>query len=78
MSWLNNSRLRQHLQAQGDVLLPARVRQFSQAALAQMLEISPSYLNQIEHDVRPLTVPVLPAIPVPQAARERAHAVVRW
>ena len=43
----------------------ARVRQlrsergFSQAALAQMLEISPSYLNQIEHDVRPLTVSVL-------------------
>ncbi|MCK5753265.1 MAG: helix-turn-helix transcriptional regulator, partial [Mycobacterium sp.] len=39
----------------------ARVRQlrsergFSQAALAQMLDISPSYLNQIEHDVRPLT-----------------------
>ena len=24
-----------------------------------MLEISPSYLNQIEHDVRPLTVAVL-------------------
>ncbi|WP_066902755.1 acetate metabolism transcriptional regulator RamB [Mycolicibacterium houstonense] len=43
----------------------ARVRQLrserglSQAALAQMLEISPSYLNQIEHDVRPLTVAVL-------------------
>ena len=43
----------------------ARVRQlrnergFSQAALAQRLEISPSYLNQIEHDVRPLTVAVL-------------------
>ena len=43
----------------------ARLRQlrsergFSQAALAQMLEISPSYLNQIEHDVRPLTVAVL-------------------
>ncbi|OBH70539.1 Cro/Cl family transcriptional regulator [Mycobacterium mantenii] len=43
----------------------ARVRQlrnergFSQAALAEMLEISPSYLNQIEHDVRPLTVAVL-------------------
>jgi len=43
----------------------SRVRQlrkergFSQAALAAMLEISPSYLNQIEHDVRPLTVPVL-------------------
>ncbi|MGV0836674.1 acetate metabolism transcriptional regulator RamB [Mycolicibacterium thermoresistibile] len=43
----------------------SRVRQlrgergYSQAALAQMLDISPSYLNQIEHDVRPLTVPVL-------------------
>lgn len=43
----------------------ARVRQlrsergFSQAALAQLLEISPSYLNQIERDVRPLTVAVL-------------------
>lgn len=34
-------------------------RGFSQAALAHMLEISPSYLNQIEHDVRPLTVAVL-------------------
>lgn len=34
-------------------------RGISQAALAQMLEISPSYLNQIEHDVRPLTVAVL-------------------
>lgn len=43
----------------------ARLRQLrtergmSQAALAQTLEISASYLNQIEHDVRPLTVPVL-------------------
>ncbi|MGV0713914.1 acetate metabolism transcriptional regulator RamB [Mycolicibacterium sp. XJ662] len=43
----------------------SRVRQlrnergFSQAALAEMLKISPSYLNQIEHDVRPLTVAVL-------------------
>ena len=43
----------------------SRVRQLrnerglSQAALAQTLEISPSYLNQIEHDVRPLTVAVL-------------------
>src|SRR6478736_206915 len=34
-------------------------RAMSQAALAQKLEISASYLNQIEHDVRPLTVPVL-------------------
>ena len=31
----------------------------SQVALAQSLEISASYLNQIEHDVRPLSVPVL-------------------
>ncbi|OEU86922.1 Cro/Cl family transcriptional regulator [Streptomyces abyssalis] len=34
-------------------------RQLSQAALARLLEISPSYLNQMEHDSRPLTVPVL-------------------
>jgi predicted transcriptional regulator/transcriptional regulator with XRE-family HTH domain len=34
-------------------------RGFSQSALAQLLEISPSYLNQIEHDVRPLTTAVL-------------------
>src|SRR6478735_2175070 len=43
----------------------ARLRQLrnergmSQASLAKTLEISASYLNQIEHDVRPLTVPVL-------------------
>lgn len=43
----------------------ARVRQlrrerwFSQAALAELLGISPSYLNQIEHDARPLTAAVL-------------------
>jgi XRE family transcriptional regulator, fatty acid utilization regulator len=49
----------------GKTFVGSRVRQlrsergFSQAALAQMLEISPSYLNQIEHDVRPLTVAVL-------------------
>ncbi|MER5932537.1 short-chain fatty acyl-CoA regulator family protein [Streptomyces sp. NPDC002054] len=34
-------------------------RGISQAQLARMLEISPSYLNQMEHDSRPLTVPVL-------------------
>lgn len=34
-------------------------RGFSQAALARVLAISPSYLNQMEHDSRPLTVPVL-------------------
>ena len=38
---------------------PGDERGFSQAALAQMLEIPPSYLNQIEHDDRPLTVGVL-------------------
>jgi XRE family transcriptional regulator, fatty acid utilization regulator len=37
-------------------------RGFSQAALAHTLAISPSYLNQIEHDVRPLTVSVLARI----------------
>ncbi|WP_433065337.1 short-chain fatty acyl-CoA regulator family protein [Dactylosporangium sp. CS-033363] len=31
----------------------------SQTDLARHLAISPSYLNQIEHDVRPLTAPVL-------------------
>ncbi|WP_043818648.1 helix-turn-helix domain-containing protein, partial [Rubrivivax gelatinosus] len=31
----------------------------TQAALAQRLGLSPSYLNQIEHDQRPLSVPVL-------------------
>ncbi|OZD72547.1 XRE family transcriptional regulator [Rhodococcus sp. 05-340-1] len=34
-------------------------RSMSQVSLAQKLGISASYLNQIEHDVRPLTVPVL-------------------
>lgn len=34
-------------------------RQLTQAALARILAISPSYLNQMEHDARPLTVPVL-------------------
>ncbi|MFU0442525.1 short-chain fatty acyl-CoA regulator family protein [Streptomyces sp. BG2AG] len=34
-------------------------RGLSQAELARMLAISPSYLNQMEHDSRPLTVPVL-------------------
>ena len=31
----------------------------TQAAMATSLEISPSYLNQIENDQRPLTVQVL-------------------
>ncbi|OZM74183.1 Cro/Cl family transcriptional regulator [Amycolatopsis antarctica] len=34
-------------------------RSMSQADLARVLEISPSYLNQIEHNSRPLTVSVL-------------------
>ncbi len=34
-------------------------RGISQVALAKSLGISPSYLNQIEHNQRPLTVPVL-------------------
>ncbi|RAY11521.1 Cro/Cl family transcriptional regulator [Actinomadura craniellae] len=34
-------------------------RRLSQVDLAALLEISPSYLNQIEHNQRPLTVPVL-------------------
>lgn len=34
-------------------------RGLSQAALARLLSVSPSYLNQMEHDARPLTVAVL-------------------
>jgi predicted transcriptional regulator/DNA-binding XRE family transcriptional regulator len=34
-------------------------RKMTQAALAKALEISPSYLNQIERNQRPLTVPIL-------------------
>src|SRR5262245_36929903 len=34
-------------------------RGLSQVDLARLLAISPSYLNQMEHDNRPLTVPVL-------------------
>ncbi|MGF0167268.1 short-chain fatty acyl-CoA regulator family protein [Streptomyces koyangensis] len=34
-------------------------RGLNQADLAKILKISPSYLNQMEHDTRPLTVPVL-------------------
>lgn len=34
-------------------------RRMSQAEMARILAISPSYLNQLEHDARPLTVPVL-------------------
>lgn len=31
----------------------------TQAALAKSLDLSPSYLNQLERDQRPLTIPVL-------------------
>jgi predicted transcriptional regulator/DNA-binding XRE family transcriptional regulator len=34
-------------------------RQLTQVALAKALDISPSYLNQIERNQRPLTVPIL-------------------
>ena len=34
-------------------------RKLTQAALAKLLAISPSYLNQIERNQRPLTVPIL-------------------
>ena len=34
-------------------------RGLSQAALARELDLSPSYLNQLEHDARPMTVRVL-------------------
>lgn len=34
-------------------------KKLNQAALAALLEVSPSYLNQIENNQRPLTVPVL-------------------
>src|SRR3954452_20603178 len=34
-------------------------RALTQAALAKQLELSPSYLNQIENNQRPLTLPVL-------------------
>ncbi len=36
-----------------------RERDLSQASLAATLGLSASYVNQIEHDVRPLTLPVL-------------------
>ncbi|MFF2146120.1 short-chain fatty acyl-CoA regulator family protein [Kitasatospora sp. NPDC058190] len=34
-------------------------RGLSQAAMARLVDLSASYLNQLEHDARPLTVPVL-------------------
>ncbi|WP_418154617.1 short-chain fatty acyl-CoA regulator family protein [Actinoalloteichus caeruleus] len=36
-----------------------RDRGLSQVALARSLDVSPSYVSQLEHDTRPLTVPVL-------------------
>ena len=39
-------------------------RGLSQVALAQTLRISASYLNQIEHDARPLTASVLVTVAV--------------
>src|SRR6202521_149420 len=62
---LTQSSQRRYAGPMAKTFVGSRVRQlrgergFSQAALAQMLDISPSYLNQIEHDVRPLTVAVL-------------------
>jgi transcriptional regulator with XRE-family HTH domain len=38
-----------------------RVR-LTQAALAQALDLSTSYVNQLENDQRPITVPVLIAL----------------
>src|SRR5699024_10059939 len=58
-------RKRQYAGGMSKTFVGSRLRQLrterglSQVALAKTLEISPSYLNQIEHDVRPLTVPVL-------------------
>ncbi|SVE09286.1 uncharacterized protein METZ01_LOCUS462140, partial [marine metagenome] len=46
-------------------MLGHKVRRFrqeqklSQTEMAKMLEISPSYLNLIEHNQRPVTVPLL-------------------
>ena len=57
--------LRTRVDVVAKTFVGSRVRQLRnerglrQATLAQMLQISPSYLNQIEHDVRPLTVAVL-------------------
>src|SRR5271154_7348754 len=66
---LTESSQRGYAGSMAKTFVGSRVRQlrgergFSQVALAQMLAISPSYLNQIEHDVRPLTVAVLLRIP---------------
>ena len=43
----------------GRLRLLREERKLSQVALAKALLISPSYLNQLEHNTRPLTVPVL-------------------
>ncbi|NVK20279.1 MAG: DUF2083 domain-containing protein [Methylocystaceae bacterium] len=43
----------------GRLLRLREERGLTQAALAKMLDLSPSYLNQMERNQRPLTVPVL-------------------
>ena len=54
-----------NLSVEKKVMLGHKVRRFrqdqhlSQTAMAQKLEISPSYLNLIEHNQRPITVPLL-------------------
>lgn len=48
-------------------------RGLTQAALARLIAISPSYLNQIERDHRPLTVPVL--LRLSEAVGFDAHAL---
>ncbi len=48
-------------------------RGLTQAALARLISISPSYLNQIERDQRPLTVPVL--LRLNEAVGFDAHAL---
>ena len=61
----------------------SRVRQlrsergFSQAALAQMLEISPSYLNQIEHDT-PAIVAGEPSSSHPDFPGEDTSLLLPW
>ena len=50
---------------QGKILVGHKLRRFrksiglSQTAMAEALEISPSYLNLLEHNQRPLTVGLL-------------------
>ena len=50
---------------QEKILVGHKLRRFrqslclSQTAMAEALDISPSYLNLLEHNQRPLTVPLL-------------------